>query len=95
MRIGLGCLGEDRDGDPVGVKRSGGAGVCLEVDEQLDDLVFADAVVQSDSQLAAKRLVSPEGRGDGNRAAAIALSVSRLEGAIVSEVFIVSPDQCG
>ena len=45
-------------------------------------LSFADAVVQSDSQLAAKRLVSPEGRGDGNRAATIALSVSRLEGAI-------------
>ena len=40
MQIGLGCLGEDRDGDLVGVKRSGGAGVCLEVDEQLDDLVF-------------------------------------------------------
>jgi hypothetical protein len=40
MQIGLGCLGEDGDGDLVGVKRSGGAGVCLEVDEQLDDLVF-------------------------------------------------------
>lgn len=42
----------------IGVERTRGTGVCLEVDEELDDLVLADAIVESDPQLAAERLSS-------------------------------------
>ena len=44
----------------IGVERTRGTGVCLEVDEEFDDLVFADAIIESDPQLAAKWLMGAE-----------------------------------
>jgi hypothetical protein len=52
---GSGLFCEYRGRDLIGVKRAGGAGVCLEVDEQFDDLVFADPVMQRYAQLSAQR----------------------------------------
>ena len=59
-----GPLCEHGGRDLVGVERSCGAGICLEVDEKLDDLIFAGAVVESDPQLPAERLVGAERGGD-------------------------------
>jgi len=41
-------LGEHAGGDLIGVERACGAGICLKVDEELDDFGFAGAVVESD-----------------------------------------------
>jgi hypothetical protein len=46
-------LGEDLDGDLVHLEGPGGAGVGLEVDEEVDELILADADVQCDAKLPA------------------------------------------
>ena len=43
----ISLLREPGRGDSIGVECPRGAGIRLEVDEELDDLVFADAVVQA------------------------------------------------
>jgi hypothetical protein len=54
------AAGEDSHRDLIAVEGSGGAGVGLEVDEQVDDLIFGDAAVEGDPELPAEGLARPE-----------------------------------
>jgi hypothetical protein len=60
-------LGEDRQGDLVGVECTCGAGVGLQVDEQLDNLVLGDTAAEGDPELPAQRFMSAQGGRDGHR----------------------------
>lgn len=62
----------------IGVERTRGTGVCLEVDEEFDDLVFADAIVESDPQLAAEWLMGAKRGGDCHRDQATGTGVELL-----------------
>lgn len=63
----LGVLCEHRGRDLVGVESARGAGVSLQVDEELDDVILRDAVAQRDPQLATQRLVRAQRSRDGHR----------------------------
>ena len=65
--LGARSFREDLQRDLVAVERSGGAGVRLQVNEQVNDLILGDPVVEGDSQLAAQRLACAKRRGDGHR----------------------------
>jgi hypothetical protein len=59
-------FGEGLDRDPVHLESPGGACIGLQVDEQVDDLVLADAAVKGDPELPAEGLTRAECRCDGH-----------------------------
>ena len=59
-------FGEGLDRDLVHLERPGGTGIGLQMDEQVDDLVLADAAVKSDPELPAEGLTRSECRCDGD-----------------------------